>query len=290
MNTLFIVLFFSSAVVGLYALALVLLQVPSRRLRRMTLRLLRHTTKGVATQTMLVGMTSWVASWLPMDDNRRRQLSATLLAADIPVSPESYIAECLVKASLVGLLAIPFFFFLPIMGIVVIVLAILYYFSFSGKATIIVTQKREALELELPRFVSTLEQELRLDSNLQRIFNSYQKHAAPILKEQLELTLADMMSGNEETALSRWEARMNSAMLSEVVHGLQSVKHGVRGDMHFALLSRQFRQAEIDRLKMEATLRPQKMNIYSVMILAAFMATYFVVLLTGIFDSMQVFF
>lgn len=290
MHIALLVLFFSSLASGLYLTLLAVFRVPSKRLRRVTLRLVRHSQKSSLTQNMLLSLTAWVAGWLPMTEYQRQRTAATLVSAGIPLSPESYMAECLVKAVLIGLLAIPMFFLMPILGFVILLLAGLYFISFRGKANLIVKKKREALELELPRFVSTLAQELKHDTNLQRIFRSYQKHAASILKTELDLTLADMMSGNEEQALSRWESRMNSTMLSEVVRGLQAVKRGDRGEVYFTMLSHDFRQLEIQRLKLEATLRPQKMNIFSTMIMAAFILTYFVVLIVGISDSIQVFF
>ena len=53
------------------------------------------------------------------------------------------------------------------------------------------------------------------------------------MKRELEITIADMASGNEENALTRMESRIGSTMLSDVVRGLISVKRGDNGIMYF---------------------------------------------------------
>ena len=57
------------------------------------------------------------------------------------------------------------------------------------------------------------------------------------LRQELEITIADMKSGNEETALTRLESRIGSTMLSDVVRGLISVKRGDNGVMYFEMLN-----------------------------------------------------
>ena len=58
------------------------------------------------------------------------------------------------------------------------------------------------------------------------ILKSYQRNAGHAMKRELEITIADMASGNEENALTRMESRIGSTMLSDVVRGLISVKRG----------------------------------------------------------------
>lgn len=53
----------------------------------------------------------------------------------------------------------------------------------------------------------------------------YLKHIRKMLQEylkerELEITTADMKSGNLESALTRFETRIGSSMLSDVIRGL----------------------------------------------------------------------
>ena len=69
------------------------------------------------------------------------------------------------------------------------------------------------------------------------ILKAYQHNAGHAMKRELEITIADMASGNEENALTRWESRIGRTMLSDVVRGLISVKRGDNGIMYFQMLS-----------------------------------------------------
>ena len=107
---------------------------------------------------------------------------------------------------------------------------------------------------------------------------SYQRNAGHAMKRELEITIADMASGNEENALTRMESRIGSTMLSDVVRGLISVKRGDNGIMYFQMLSMTFKQLELQKLKLEAMKQPGKMRKYSFMLLGCFLLMYLGVL------------
>ena len=146
------------------------------------------------------------------------------------------------------------------------------------RADEIVQQRREEIETELPRFVNTVEQELRSSRDVLNILKAYQHNAGHAMKRELEITIADMASGNEENALTRWESRIGSTMLSDVVRGLISVKRGDNGIMYFQMLSMTFKQLELQKLKLEAMKQPGKMRKYSFMLLGCFLLMYLGVL------------
>ena len=98
------------------------------------------------------------------------------------------------------------------------------------------------------------------------------------MKKELEITIADMASGNEETALTRFESRIGSTMLSDVVRGLISVKRGDNGILYFEMLSMTFKQLELQKLKLVAGKQPGKMRKYSFFMLGCFLLMYLGVL------------
>lgn len=115
----------------------------------------------------------------------------------------------------------------------------------------IVRQRREEIETEPPCLVSTIEQELRPSRDVPDILRVYQHNAGHATKRELEITITGMASGNEENTLTRWESRIGSTMLSDVVYRLISVKRGDNGTMYFRMLSMTFRQPELQKLKLE---------------------------------------
>ena len=96
-----------------------------------------------------------------LDAYKRRKLEAQLKSAEIQMSPETYVAAAWVKAGLIGLLVIPALLIFPILAPVILFLAVAVFFKEQKRADEIVQQRREEIETELPRFVNTVEQELR---------------------------------------------------------------------------------------------------------------------------------
>ncbi len=227
---------------------------------------------------VLFDMAARLSPLVHLDRYKKKKLEAQLKSAAIKMSPETYIASAWVKAGLIALLTIPTLLIFPILTPAIVFLAVAVYFKEQKRADEIVQQHREEIESELPRFVNTIEQELRSSRDVLNILKSYQRNAGHAMKRELEITIADMASGNEENALTRMESRIGSTMLSDVVRGLISVKRGDNGIMYFQMLSMTFKQLELQKLKLEAIKQPGKMRKYSFMLLGCFLLMYLGVL------------
>lgn len=162
----------------------------------------------------------------------------------------------------------------PLLFPVFLVLGIGTFFSESGKAEKMVKKRREEIEFELPRFVATITQELMASRDILSMLETYQKNAGPALRNELAITTADMRTGNYEAALTRLEARVSSAMLSDVVRGLIGCIRGDDGVTFFRMLSHDMKQLEVQRLKRLAMERPPKIRRYSFLLLACMLLIY----------------
>ena len=89
-----------------------------------------------------------------------------------------------------------------------------------------------------------------------------------------------------EAALTRFEARLNSPQLSDVVRGLIGVLRGDDGAVYFQMLTHDFKQTELQRLKAKAAKIPPKIRVYSFAMLMCFLATYFAIIIYEIIRSM----
>lgn len=215
-----------------------------------------------------------LSKFLHLDDYRRRKLAAMLKSAEIPLTPEVYTARALVKAGLT-LLWIPLSLLIfPILAPVLLILGIAVYFKEMQEADEIVKVRRDEIEYELPRFVATIIQELMASRDVLNILETYQKNAGGYMKNELAITTADMRTGNYEAALTRFEARLGSAMLSDVVRGLIGVLRGDNGVVYFQMLGHDMKQLELQRLKKLALMRPPKIRKYSFMLLGCMLMVY----------------
>ena len=116
--------------------------------------------------------------------------------------------------------------------------------------------------------MATITQELQASRDVLSMLETYQRSAGKALKNELAITVADMRTGNFEGALTRFEARVSSAQLSDVVRGLIGVLRGDDGVAFFRMLSHDMKQLELQRLKKLALERPPKIRKYSFLLLA----------------------
>lgn len=264
---------------GTYLVLADLIKLPTLAASKAIIRVARTGKKSSSTfDALIFHMSSWLAPKLSLSNYYKRKTAAALQSADIPLTPQAYVAHAIVKAGLIfvgGLVSLPI---LPLISPLFIFLAIAMFFKNISAASESVRKKREEIEAELPRFVATIAQELKATRDVLRMLEVYAKNAKNSLQSELFITIADMKSGNQETALLRLETRISSTMLSDIVRGLLAVLRGDQGVVYFEMLAHDFKLVEIQRLKLIAMKRPGKVRKYSFYMLGCFMLMYFVIL------------
>ena len=236
---------------------------------------------------------AWLMSWavkasrfVRMDEYRRSRMKNILKASGITMTPEVYMAYAYVKAGAVLLGVIPCLFVFPLLAPVVVFLAIAVYFKETKKADEQLKAKREHIESDLPRFVATVEQELKNSRDVLSILENFKKNAGEAFRQELDIACADMRSSSYEAALTRFEARLNSPQLSDVVRGLIGVLRGDDGAMYFQMLAHDFKQMELQKLKKEARKIPLKIRVFSFVMLMCFLFTYLAIIAFEILKSL----
>lgn len=250
----------------------------------------RQKQKTGTLEIWLHDLAMWISKRLRLNEYKRIQLETDLKSAGMNLSPEMHIANSIVKAMLVGIFSIPLFFIFPLLAPVVIALAVFMYFRESKGVANRIKAKRKAIEYELPRFVSHIEKTLKHNRDVLYILDNYKNTAGPELKSELEITVADMRSGNYEAALTRLENRVGSSMLSDVSRGLISVLRGDDTEVFWTSLGVKFADYQRQLLKQEAQKVPGKVKRLSMCLLFCFMAIYIVVIGMEIVTSLGVLF
>ena len=109
---------------------------------------------------------------------------------------------------------------------------------------------------------------------------NFRKNAGAEFGEELGVLVADMRSSSYEAALTRFEARLNSPMLSDVVRGLVGVLRGDNSVVYFQMLAHDFKQLELQKLK------PPKIRVFSFLMLMCFLLTYLAIIVFEIIKSL----
>jgi Flp pilus assembly protein TadB len=210
--------------------------------------------------------------------------------AGVKLSPEAYVLKAYITSILVALCAVPAGLVMPLFIPILIGLAVALWFSTYYSAFDFVKKRKKRMEAEIPRFALTIAQSLENDRDVLRILTFYRRVAGNEFGLELDKTIADMKTGNYENALIRFESRVGSALLSDVIRGLIGTLRGEDQRIYFKMICYDMRQIEQSKLKKEAAKRPKKMQWYSMLMLFCIIIIYVVVLSTEVIGSLGVFF
>lgn len=282
-----LILFAIAFSLGVYLILMDVFQLPTRRTIKAVHAIDKREKKKTKNFEIFINDLSMRSSRIiKLTDYNKRKMAATLRSANIKLSPETFIARAWLKAGMTLLFIVPAFFIFPIIFPVILFLAVAVYFKEIRSADEAVRKMREDIEFELPRFVSTLTQELKASRNVLAILETYKQNAGGSFKKELEITVADMKSGSYESALTRLESRLGSPSLSEVLRGLIGVLRGDDGVVYFQMLSHDLKQLELQRLKTIAMKRPGKIRKYSFAMLFCFLLMYLSVMFVEIVKTL----
>lgn len=219
-----------------------------------------------------------LAGKLRLNDYRRAQLEADLRTGDMMQTPEQFVAENIVRAGTVAVLAVPVAFVSKFFSVLLLVAAVLLYRLGSMTLRKKIGARRTRIELELPRFVANIEKTLPHSRDVLAMLESYRAGAGEEFGRELDITVADMRSGNDEAALTRLEARVGSSALSDVVRGLIGILHGEDNSVYWANLSLKFSEAGRQNLREQAGKVPKRVRRLSLVLLGCFFLIYIVVI------------
>lgn len=277
--------------IGLYLIASDLFQIPHLKTSKAMKSLAsRQKTAPSSVDVWLESLAVWISKRIRLNEYKQIQLESDLRTAEMNITPQMHIASSIVKASLVCILIIPAIFIFPLAIPVIIILAFVLYRQNINSLGAQIQAKREAIEFELPRLVFTIEKTLMHSRDLLTMLETYKDSAGPELKKQLAITTADMRSGNYEAALTRLEARVGSAMLSDVCRGLQGILRGDNTTVYWSALSVKFADNQRQNMKKQALKAPDKVRRLSMCLLFCFVLIYIVVIISQIISSMSVMF
>ena len=282
-----IILFGILLATGLFFIIADILKLPSIKIQKAMLNATKQNNEKTKNIDVLInGWAVKIAKYILLDEYKKIRMKKTLNAAGINKTPEEYIAVAMVKSGLIVLFIIPSLLILPLLSPILLFLAIMIYFKEIKKEDEALLVKREKIEVELPRFVATITQELKASRDVLAILEKFKKSAGEDFANELDILTADMRSSSYEAALTRFEARINSPMLSDITRGLIGVLRGDDSAMYFQMLAHDMKQFELQRLKAQAMKIPPKIRVFSFIMLMCFLMTYIAIIVYEIIRSL----
>lgn len=246
-------------------------------------------------EQMSAPLTKIALKYVRLNALKREQLQNTLKTVGIEDSPELFTAKNIGKLGLIGIggttAALLLGSFAPIVILISWGGAVYEYVRDSHYVDRKLKEKREAIEVELPRFASTIATALsdNKTTDVLRLLTDYEKIAGKALKSELQTTVADMKTGNIQNALRNFENRINSHKLSELIRGLLSVSYGDNQTVYFQIKENEFRQEYREIKKREIEARPGKLGGVSFATLLCAVSLAAISLLGDLLQSLQLF-
>lgn len=196
-----------------------------------------------------------------LDEAAASKLSKTLFRAGLEINPREYTArKYLIAAfgiSLMTLSIVLQFYF----GIVLALLITAYAMMRQRDLLSAQAQKQAyAIAQELPRFVRTICRSLQSDRDLYNVFVSYRKVAGRELGGELDILMAEMRSGNVQTALAHFEGRLGTPEAFRLCAALREMSLGIDQTAALNYMAGDMARQAMENIRKELSLRPGKMR------------------------------
>ncbi|WP_414150429.1 hypothetical protein ACIZ62_13935 [Acetobacterium carbinolicum] len=212
-----------------------------------------------------------IIPYVRINPYKRKKMNNALKSLGSLDTPEMVYGRAFVESGIyagVGLILLSVH---PIFTCILLFYAIQRFSTQIGMIDQLMRKRREKIERELPRFVNTVQQEIKKRQDLLAILIDYRKISDGELGEELEVTIADMKTSDYENAVSRLDARVVSSLLSDVTQGLIAVLRGDDIGVYFEQLAIQLRSFDKNRLKKEMNRRLEKIKKYPYILLFTFL-------------------
>ena len=231
-----------------------------------------------------------MASIFPFTKAQLQKMQQVLDSAKIPISAKLYLSRCIVKSLILCVVALASSIVIRPMVIVAIAIPLMVYVEETKKANKTTSSYRKAIEQELPNFVATIVAQLSSSRDIIRMMTDYSTTTNDIFKRELLITVADMESGNYETALNRFSGRINSPILNKVIYSLNGVVRGNNEIVYLKILGYDLKQLEISNMKKQAQKSIPKINACTMILLIAIIGLLMGVLLIDMVTASGVLF
>lgn len=265
---------------GLYILLTSALGLPSYRSAQMAARLSGEERSFDA--LFIDPAARKIVKLIKLSTYRKKLLARELSNAGMNMTPEMYVSRAVTKGLYILLPGVVAFLVLTAAGCVMLLAAVYIVFLELRSVRKRVKAHHEAVENEIPKLASYVAESITYNSDLYYILKNYRDVAGKEMTKELDLLLADMVTGNREVALVRFEGRLNSTNASSLVRGLIGIDRGEEMKSYLEGLEVQLRDWEINRLRVEVDKRPDELVVGNFALFASMAAFYMILFGTTI--------
>lgn len=205
---------------------------------------------------------SCVAKYLPLSKTYEVRLNKMLYMLKNKETAKEHIAFIIVKLVGAFLLSMALWMISGNPVVILLVMAVTAWLVSKQEKRLVKQSisRREEIEREIPRFTSYVSTALKTTHNLVQVMSGYVNNNNTMLSNELIITIADIKTGGIETGLARFEQRVNSLILTEIVSALLSVCRGDDMSYTFDRITQKVEVMWDERAEAETIKKSHKLN------------------------------
>lgn len=166
------------------------------------------------------------------------------------VSPEQHFSDALAAGILVMFLCALLMFVNPYFGVLALVLGVFIFSNELNAPVKKLNSVKKNIEYDSALFCKFIADALKEDNrNVIEILTSCKESVSNDFKLELEHTLTDLKTGNQEEALVAMSKRVGSSTMTQIVVGLLGVLRGDDQTIYFDMLYEKLYKEELARIK-----------------------------------------
>lgn len=196
-----------------------------------------------------------------LDEVAASELAKMLSKAGLQITPREYTARKHLIAAFGVSLTVLWSFLRFYIGIVLALLIMAYALMKQRDVLSARARKKERMiSQELPRFVRTISRSLQRDRDLYNVLAAYRKVSGSALGGELDILMAEMKSGNIQTALVHFENRIGTSEAFRLCAALRDMSMGVDQTATLNYMADDMARQAKEDIRKELSLRPGKMR------------------------------
>ncbi|RPF47717.1 hypothetical protein EDD70_0516 [Hydrogenoanaerobacterium saccharovorans] len=206
-------------------------------------------------------ISSKIENHVRIPEYKRNEYVRMLEVLGLTYTPEQYTARIYAQSIFAFLIGLIPAIRVPLLVLLAPILALFIYQLQLKSLKKQYTKRKTDIEMELPKLCSVINSRLKSTSNAQTILSSFLPITNDSMSSELTVTLADMKTGSPETALRRFEGRISSPKVSDVVRGLIAVQNGDDLSVYFQSKQHQFNNDRVTVKKKNIQARPLQLSM-----------------------------
>ena len=196
-----------------------------------------------------------------LDEASASRLERDLEKANLSVTPREYTArKYLTIAAGIGLTVLCFSLDFLFGALTVLLGMIFALMKQRGALDVRIRKKEGIISQEMPRFARSICRSLQSNRDLESVIGAYRKVAGPELGGELDILLAEMKSGNVQSALIHFEDRLGTPEAFRLCGALRDMSMGIDQTATLSYLADDMARQAKENIRKELSLRPGKMR------------------------------